>query len=78
MATTLQARLTEARRLYLAGSLLPAIDELTSFTSYVVLHTGADIPGVWDADDPALINVAGLLRAGAGTLEFSLDREASE
>jgi hypothetical protein len=76
--TTLQVRLTAARLLYLAGSLLPAINKLTSFASFVVLHTGADIPGTWDADNPALINVAGLLRTGAETLKFSLDRKASQ
>lgn len=78
VATTLQLRLTAARLLYLAGSLLPAIGKLTSFATFVVLHTGADIPGVWDADNPALINVAGLLRTGAETLKFSLDRKASQ
>jgi uncharacterized protein DUF6689 len=77
VALTLQARLTAARWLYLAGSLLSAIDKLTSFGSYVVLHTGGDIPGVWDGDNPALINVAGLLRTGAETLKFSLDRKAN-
>jgi hypothetical protein len=43
-----------------------------------VLHTGADIPGVWVADNPAIINVAGLLRAGAETLQFSIDRGGSQ
>lgn len=78
VATTLQVRLAAARLLYLAGSLLPAINKLTSFATFVVLHTGADIPGTWDADNPALINVAGLLRTGAETLKFSLDRKASQ
>jgi hypothetical protein len=78
VALTLQVRLTAARWLYLGGSLLPAINKLTSFASFVVLHTGADIPGVWDGDNPSLINVAGLLRAGAETLKFSLDRKASQ
>ena len=77
VALTLQVRLTAARTLYLAGSLLPAISKLTSFTSYVLAHTGGDIPGVWDAADPGLDNVAGLLRSGANTLKFSLDRKAS-
>jgi hypothetical protein len=75
---TLQLRLTAARTLYLSGSLLSAINKLTSFASFVVDHTGADIPGVWDADNPGLINVAGLLRSGAESLKFSLDRKASQ
>jgi hypothetical protein len=78
VAIRLQARLTAARTLYLAGSLLPVVDKLTSLESYIVLHSGADIPGVWDADNPALINVAGLLRAEADTLKFSLGRKASQ
>jgi hypothetical protein len=78
VALTLQVRLIAARLLYRAGSLVPAIDKLTSFAGYVVLHTGADIPGVWDGDNPAVINVAGLLRTGAETLKFSLDRKASQ
>ena len=78
VAITLQTRLTAARLFYRGGSLLSAVDKLTSFESYVVLHTGADIPGVWVADNPALINVAGLLRAPAETLKFSLDRKASQ
>lgn len=78
VAITLQARLTTARLLYRAGSLVPAIDKLTSFASYVEAHTGADIPGVWHGDHPNLINVSGLLRTGAETLKFSLDRKASQ
>jgi hypothetical protein len=72
----LQLRLTAARALYLAGALLPAIDSLTTLESDVVVHTGVDIPGVWEAADPALINVAGLLRSGIESLELSLDRRA--
>lgn len=78
VATTLQLRLSAARTLYLAGSLLPAINKLTNFASYVVAHTGADIPGTWDAGDPSAINVAGLLRTETSTLKFSLDRKASQ
>jgi hypothetical protein len=76
VATTLQTRLTAARTLYLAGSLLPAVSKLTSFTAYVVSHTGSDIPGTWEAADPGQINVAGLLRSAADTLKFSIDRKA--
>jgi hypothetical protein len=60
-----------------AGSLLPAISKLTSFTSYVVAHTGTDIPGTWEANNPGRVNVAGLLRAAADTLKFSIDRQSS-
>ena len=56
---------------------MSAIDKLRSFADYVEAHTGADIPGVWDGDNPALMNVAGLLRSGAVTLQLSLDRKAS-
>ena len=76
VATTLQLRLSAARTLYLAGSLLPALNKLTTFTAYVVAHTGSDIPGTWEADDPGQINVAGLLRSAADTLKFSIDRKA--
>jgi hypothetical protein len=77
VAATLQLRLTAARTLYVAGSLLPAISKLTSFTSYVVAHTGTDIPGTWEANNPGRVNVAGLLRTAADTLKFSIDRQSS-
>jgi hypothetical protein len=77
VAITLEARVTAARQLYRAGSLVSAIEKLKSFVDYVKSHTEAHIPGVWDGDNPTLINVAGLLRSGAVTLEFSLDRKAS-
>src|SRR5678816_4254482 len=77
VALTLQLRLSAARTLYLAGSLLPAVSKLTTFTSFVVAHTGGDIPGTWHADDPGQVNVAGLLRVAADTLKFSINRKAS-
>ena len=40
-------------------------------------HSGEEIPDVWQAASPTVINVAGLLRSAADTLKFSLDRKAS-
>jgi uncharacterized protein DUF6689 len=74
---TLQARLTEARSLFDSGNLLGAVAKITSFESYARAHSGLDIPDVWRADDPTVINVAGLLRSGADTLKFSLLRHSS-
>jgi hypothetical protein len=74
--TTLQARLTLARSLFEAGDLLGAIVRITSFSDYAQAHSGGwgGIPDVWRASNPSLVNVAGLLRAGADTLKFSLQR----
>lgn len=71
---TLQTRLVQARALFDGGNLLGAITKITSFSDYAKAHSGGDIPDVWRADDPTLVNVAGLLRAGADTLRFSLQR----
>jgi hypothetical protein len=74
---TLQADLSLARTLYDSGAIQGAIDEMTVFSRYVGAHGGADIPDVWRANCSPLINVAGLLRSGADTLRFSLDRKLS-
>jgi Family of unknown function (DUF6689) len=71
---TLQARLNEARSLFDGGDVLGAIAKITSFSSYAKAHSGADIPDLWQASNPGLVNVAGLLRSGADTLKFSLVR----
>lgn len=76
VAGTLQTRLTQARNLYQAGDLAGAIAEIASFSAYVVTHSGADIPDVWRANDPSVINVAGILRSGADSVKFSLQRKA--
>ena len=73
---TLQARLTEARSLFDGGNLLGAITKVAAFESYARAHSGSDIPDVWRAADPTLVNVAGRLRAAAQTLQFSLARGA--
>ena len=71
---TLQTRLAQARSLFELGNLLGAITKITSFSDYARAHSGGDIPDQWQANNPSLVNVAGLLRAGADTLRFSLQR----
>ena len=51
---------------------------MTAFSRYVKAHSGEDIPDVWRANCSPLVNVAGLLRSGADTLRFSLDRKLSQ
>jgi hypothetical protein len=70
----LQARLTTARNFYNAGQTASAVTELTGFAADVLAQSGSVIPDTWRAHD-SVINVAGLLRAGAGTLNFSLNRK---
>jgi hypothetical protein len=72
--TTLQAELSLARTLYQSGAIRQAIVAMTVFSRYVKAHGGDDIPDVWRANCSPLVNVAGLLRSGAETLRFSLDR----
>lgn len=73
----LQEDLTAARLFYEAGDLRKAIAEMREFSRYVKRHGGEDIPDVWRANCSPIINVAGLLRTGADTLKFSLDRKQS-
>jgi hypothetical protein len=73
----LQASLTQARTYYQAGDLRRAIDEMRDFSRYVKRHGGEEIPDVWRANCSPIVNVAGLLRSGADTLKFSLDRKSS-
>lgn len=75
--TTLQANLSLARSLYQSGAIAQAMTTMTAFSRYVKAHSGEDIPDVWRANCSPLINVAGLLRSGADTLRFSLDRRLS-
>jgi hypothetical protein len=73
----LQARLLQARTLWTAGSTAAAIAEVDGFAAEVVEESGTAIPNVWQAaGGPA--NVAGLLRAGADTLRFSLQVKAAQ
>ena len=74
---TLQADLSSARTLYQSGAIREAISAMTVFSRYVKAHSGEDIPDVWRANCSPLVNIAGLLRSGADTLKFSLDRQLS-
>jgi hypothetical protein len=47
-----------------------------AFAAEVQEHSGSDIPDVWRASG-GVVNVAGYLRAGAGTLRFSLSLKSS-
>ena len=73
----LQANLSLAHTLYQSGAIREAIVAMTVFSRYVKAHGGEDIPDVWRANCSPLVNVAGLLRSGADTLRFSLDRKLS-
>ena len=75
-ALLLQGRLAVARTLYASGATVLAIVEMKAFSRTVVGRSGEDIPDVWRANCPPGANVAGLLRAAADTLRFSLDRKA--
>lgn len=66
----------DARTAYQGGSVLTAVQKLEDFIALVKSHSGADIPDVWRSSGD-LVNVAGLLRATAGTLRFSLNMKSS-
>jgi hypothetical protein len=67
----LEARLDAVRAEFTQGDTLAAIAEVDGFLAVVEQHSGTEIPDVWrSARD--LKNVAGYLRAEAGTLRFSL------
>jgi hypothetical protein len=68
----LQQQLTAARNLYNGGDTNGAITGVAAFASSVKDQSGASIPNVWQANNAATINVAGLLRSAADTLKFSL------
>jgi hypothetical protein len=74
---TLQSQLSQARSLYQSGLTAGAIGQMNAFSDYVRIYSGDPIPNVWRAQDPSRVNVAGLLRVGAGTLRFSLDRKTN-
>lgn len=71
VAADLQQRLNQARAAYNTGALAAAIDGIAAFGDEVKKQSGAVIPNVWRANGGPT-NVAGLLRAGADTLKFSL------
>lgn len=69
-------RLAAARASYQAGALVTAIQQVEGFAAAVQAHSGSDIPDVWrSARD--LTNVAGALRAAAGTLRFSINLKSN-
>jgi hypothetical protein len=69
-------RLAAARASYQAGALVTAIQQVEGFAAAVQAHSGGDIPDVWrSARD--LTNVAGALRAAAGTLRFSINLKSN-
>jgi len=78
VVATLQADLANARTLYQSGAIRDAIDAMRVFSRYVKANSGEQIPDVWRANCSPLVNVAGLLRSGAETLRFSLDRKLSQ
>jgi uncharacterized protein DUF6689 len=72
----LQQRLANARGLYEAGSIADAISAVLAFGDEVKKQSGSAIPDVYRANS-SVVNVAGLLRAGADTLKFSLAVKAN-
>jgi hypothetical protein len=68
----LQQQLTAARDLFEAGDTSGAITAVAAFATSVKDQSGTAIPDVWQANNPAVVNVAGLLRSAADTLKFSL------
>ena len=77
VVAALQGFLSNAHTLYQSGAIRDAINAMTVFSRYVRAHSGEDIPDVWRANCSPLVNVAALLRSGAETLRFSLDRKLS-
>jgi hypothetical protein len=76
IASDLQQRLSNARSLYAAANLPAAINAVAGFSDQVKAQSGANIPDVWRANG-SLVNVAGLLRAQADTLKFSLTAKSN-
>jgi hypothetical protein len=77
VASSLQTQLDAAKALFQSGATVQAITAITAFSQYVKDHSGADIPDVWQAGNPSLVNAAGRLRSGADTLRFSLVRKTN-
>ena len=72
VAAALQQQLASARSLSDSGDTSGAITAVAAFATSVKDQSGTAIPDVWQANNPGLTNVAGLLRAAADTLKFSL------
>lgn len=77
VAAALQQQLTEALALFQAEATVAAIDAVSRFSQLVKDHSGSEIPDVWRAHDPGVVNHAGRLRAASDTLRFSLARKTS-
>jgi hypothetical protein len=73
----LQQQLTAARAAYDAGDVSGAITGVAAFGTSVKNQSGAAIPNVWQANNSSAVNVAGLLRAAADTLKFSLNLKSN-
>jgi hypothetical protein len=69
--TELAAELAATHTHLRQGDTSAAIQDLDLFLATAEQHSGPDIPNIWRAQRD-LVNVAGLLRAGAQTLQFSL------
>lgn len=67
----LAAGLAATRAHLRQGDTAAALQDLDLFLATVQQHSGPDIPNIWRAERD-LTNVAGLLRAGAQTLQLSL------
>ncbi len=74
VAADLLARLDQSRASWDAGNAAAAITALDGFAETVLTQSGAAIPDLWAAGS-GQVSVAGLLRAGAATLRFSLNRK---
>lgn len=72
----LNARLSRSRGAYAGGHVADAISELDGFSEAVRAASGTSIPDEWRAQGGP-VNVAGVLRAGADTLRYSLVRAVS-
>jgi hypothetical protein len=71
----LRALLAQALASYQSGDINQAISQVAAFADVVLVHSGPEIPDVWQASSPGVVNVAGRLRSAANTLRFSLERK---
>lgn len=71
LADELAGRVLAAQSAWSLGDTRGAIDEVNAFSEAVKAASGTSIPDVWRSSRD-LTNVAGELRAAAGTLRFSL------
>lgn len=69
--SSLQFYLDASRDAYNAGNLVAAIKDMDAFSREVVANSGNDIPDVWRSSQD-IENTAGILRAHAASLRYSL------